>query len=259
MILQRLEFLGDALLDYYVVRYIHDKYLHLGEGGLTNLKGTMVANTALGALSEVLDLPKFIALGSEPLRLAIDAYVADVADLRKAMFAKPAAEREPYWQDLNPPKACADIVEALIGAMLVDSDFDVAPGQAFFDERIKPWLETYCVTDPMAAHNPATFVALVREKGCQAFRIEIADASTTRAEAARRGGDRQSSTLAAGGAPPSGVRCRFWLHDTLVSEASHPSRKSAILASCRIAVRKLEANEWQLLADNCTCRGSSKS
>ncbi|KDN51299.1 hypothetical protein K437DRAFT_55250 [Tilletiaria anomala UBC 951] len=245
---ERLEFLGDALLDYLVVEYCYKKYPHLNEGSLTNLKGLMVANTGLGALSEVLELPKFLSLGSEPLRTAIDRYIKEVSDLRKAEMAKPLEERQPYWQHLSPPKACADIVESLLGAMLVDSEFNMECSKKFFEMRVQPFLEMFCSRQDLPASNPTSFLAMIRSRGCHGFRLEITDMSTLHAEAKATGKRLWKD------APKAGAHCRFLLHGRMLSQTMQGSRKSAVLEACRKAVKHLQDNDWEPLQEACNCR-----
>lgn len=230
-----------------MVQHCYREFPHLSEGGLTNLKGLMVANTGLGALSEALDLPKFLSLGSDPLREAIDDFTAECAKLRAAELQKDPEERGPYWQDLSPPKACADIIESLMGAMLVDSGFDVAPGQRFFDEKIRPWIQTFCSRDNQPANNPASFIGLIRSHNCRGFRIEITDIGTLRSEA------KAINTKLSKDVPKTGARCRFWLHGRMLAETMQYTRKSAVLDVCRRAIRHLQKDDWQPLKETCDC------
>ena len=53
---ERLEFLGDAVLQYHVSRYIFDLYPDLPEGRLTKLRAKLVREESLARFARELDL-----------------------------------------------------------------------------------------------------------------------------------------------------------------------------------------------------------
>lgn len=241
------------MLDYFVVSYCYHRYPHLNEGRLTNLKGLIVANTGLGALSEFLQLPRFLAVGSEPLRAAIDQYVQSVGVLRKAEMDSAPEDRKPYWQDVTPPKACADVVESLLGALLVDADFDIGPAQEFFDERIRPFIQLFCNQEEMPAANPTSFLAMIRHRGCKGFRIEITEMATIHRAAKLEGVKLRKEYL------KNGVRCRFYLHGALLAETTQGSRKTGVLEVCRKAITNLTETDWHPLYLACDCSAEDRN
>lgn len=61
---ERLEFLGDAVLQYHVSRYIFDLYPDLPEGRLTKLRSKLVREESLARFARELDLGPLIYLGA---------------------------------------------------------------------------------------------------------------------------------------------------------------------------------------------------
>ena len=47
-----------------------------------------------------------------------------------------------------------DIVEAYVGAMFIDADFDYGEVQRFFDEHMKPFFEDMEIYDDYANNHP---------------------------------------------------------------------------------------------------------
>ena len=89
---ERLEFLGDAVLQYYVSRFIFEKYPHKSEGELTTLRSKLVREESLARFSIELNLGPYIYLG--------------------------AGEEHSGGRDRN--SVLADIFEAFIGAISQD-------------------------------------------------------------------------------------------------------------------------------------------
>lgn len=61
---ERLEFLGDAVLQYYVSKFIFEKYPRKSEGELTTLRSKLVREESLARFSRELNLGSYIYLGT---------------------------------------------------------------------------------------------------------------------------------------------------------------------------------------------------
>lgn len=61
---QRLEFLGDAVLENVISNYIYQKYPDYDEGKLTRLRASVVSEEPLSSAAEKIGLPDFILLGA---------------------------------------------------------------------------------------------------------------------------------------------------------------------------------------------------
>jgi ribonuclease-3 len=60
---ERLEFLGDAVLDFVVGAYLYHHYPEMDEGELTSLRAALVQAKSLAAFARELDLGNFLRLG----------------------------------------------------------------------------------------------------------------------------------------------------------------------------------------------------
>jgi len=60
---ERLEFLGDAILNFYITKTIFNKFENLLEGKLTQIRSTLVSRQFLNGLGEELGLSDYVILG----------------------------------------------------------------------------------------------------------------------------------------------------------------------------------------------------
>lgn len=93
---ERLEFLGDAVLQYYVSKFIFEKYPQKPEGELTTLRSKLVREESLARFARELNLGPYIYLG--------------------------AGEEHNGGRDRN--SVLADIFEAFMGAISQDCGID---------------------------------------------------------------------------------------------------------------------------------------
>lgn len=95
---ERLEFLGDSVVNCAVALELYQKFPRLAEGELSRLRASLVNQQALAAIAQRLDLGEQLRLGEGELKSG-------------------GARR---------PSILADAVEALIGAVFLDSGFTAA-------------------------------------------------------------------------------------------------------------------------------------
>lgn len=93
---ERLEFLGDALVNLIVADYLLDKFPLMQEGQLSRMRAALVKGDALAKLAQNLQLSKIILVGPGEVLIA--------GQYRDSILA--------------------GVVEALIGAVYSDSDFE---------------------------------------------------------------------------------------------------------------------------------------
>jgi len=60
---ERIEFLGDAVLELIISDYLYEKYPHLSEGKLTKLRADLVCEASLARLAFSLNLGQYLRLG----------------------------------------------------------------------------------------------------------------------------------------------------------------------------------------------------
>lgn len=118
---ERLEFLGDAVLEIVISEYLYSNFLKYREGALTKMRQRLVCEKALARIAERLDLGSYLNLGNGE----------ESADLRRR------------------PKVLADALEALIGAVYLDS---MAKGE----EAYKSVILALFIEEIEAAENQRT-------------------------------------------------------------------------------------------------------
>ena len=109
---QRLEFLGDAAIDLLATRAL---FAAAGKsaGALTVARSAAVCNERLASRAAALGLARFLRHGSVALHRDMLAFVmAQTAPASGALQA-------------SPPKVLADVLEAVVGAVLLDSGLDL--------------------------------------------------------------------------------------------------------------------------------------
>lgn len=94
---ERLEFLGDTILNLIVSQYLYKKYPNYPEGELTKIRAKVVCESSLAFAARKIELGKYLLLG-------------------KGEEATGGRDRD---------SILADASEALVGAIYIDSDFEM--------------------------------------------------------------------------------------------------------------------------------------
>ncbi len=122
---QRLEYLGDAVLDLILAAHLYDSFPGKPEGDLTRLKAAVVRKSALASIAKQLSLGRYILLGRGE---------ESTGGRRKASLL-------------------ADAVEALVGALFLAGGFERA--QEFVLEHFSELLEDVEARDSLRDHKSA--------------------------------------------------------------------------------------------------------
>ncbi|KAF2083173.1 dicer-like protein 1 [Saccharata proteae CBS 121410] len=166
---QRLEFLGDSLLDMVCINHLFYNYPTKDPQWLTEHKMAMVSNKFLGALCVRLGFSSAIRIFHSQVQSQITEYTCEVQE----------AERDgngarDYWTAVKqPPKCLPDVLEAYVGAVFVDSGYNYAEVQRFFNEHMLWYFSDMTIYDSFANNHPTTHLQnlLAVDLGCQDFRI----------------------------------------------------------------------------------------
>ncbi|MCJ1399859.1 Dicer-like protein 1 [Xylographa trunciseda] len=166
---QRLEFLGDSLLDMACVNFLFYRYPDRDPQWLTEHKMAMVSNKFLGALSVRLGFHKHLRLLSSSHIRMIQEYVMEITEAD----AESNGARDYWTTGKNPPKCLPDIVESYIGAIFVDSKFDYKEVERFFDAHVRWFFEDMSIYDTFANCHPTTYLSnlLTLDFGCTNYRL----------------------------------------------------------------------------------------
>jgi len=108
---ERLEFLGDAVLDLVIARALYERFTNAPEGVLTRYKSSLVNEGALANLARGLNLGKYLILG----------------------------RGEEETQGRGKPSILSDALEAVLGAIYLDGGMEAAEGviRQLFNDRLE--------------------------------------------------------------------------------------------------------------------------
>ncbi|GJP98356.1 ATP-dependent helicase dcl1 [Aspergillus niger] len=234
---QRLEFLGDSLIDMVCVEDLFARFPDRDPQWLTEHKMAMVSNKFLGALAVKLGLHTHLKYFSAPLQSQITQYAEEIQTAE--------GENEgavDYWTvTKDPPKCLPDMVEAYVGAVFVDSDFNFEVIERFFRDYIKPFFEDMAIYDTFANKHPTTFLhnRLTNEFGCVNYCLKA--------------GEMPSIDGA-----PAGVLAAVIVHDVVIAEGTATSGRYAKVKASEKALAVLDeisSAEFQRKF-RCDCRES---
>lgn len=112
---ERLEFLGDAILNYVIASILYRKFNHINEGEMSRIRANLVCSRALSRLAQEFDLGMYIKLGYGELK--------NGGDKRESILA--------------------NTIEALIGGIFLDSDIYIT--EILINNWYKIYLHQTCI------------------------------------------------------------------------------------------------------------------
>ncbi|XP_030535345.1 endoribonuclease Dicer homolog 1 [Rhodamnia argentea] len=130
---QRLEFVGDAVLDHLITRHLFFTYTDLPPGRLTDLRAAAVNNENFARVAVKHKLHLHLRHGSSALEKQIRDFVKEVQD----ELSKPGFNSFGLG-DCKAPKVLGDIVESIAGAIFLDSAHDTAVVWQVFQPLLQP-------------------------------------------------------------------------------------------------------------------------
>lgn len=124
---QKLEFLGDAVLDFLIIAYTKERCVQMDPGQLTDLRSALVNNVTLACLCVRYKIHEHILCQNETLNKSISRF----SDFQHKNNNKIGDHVEFLMDDkdkeckmaehVEVPKILADVFEAIIGAVFLDS------------------------------------------------------------------------------------------------------------------------------------------
>jgi len=94
---ERLEFLGDSILNYIISNALYQNFPYVNEGGMSRIRATLVRRSALVKIAHELSLGKYLFLGLGEIK------------------------NEGFYRE----SILANTVEALIGSIFLDSNIQI--------------------------------------------------------------------------------------------------------------------------------------
>ncbi|KAL6659920.1 hypothetical protein ACP70R_002042 [Stipagrostis hirtigluma subsp. patula] len=130
---QRLEFVGDAVLDHLITKHLFFTYTDLPPGRLTDLRAAAVNNENFARVAVKHKLHVHLRHGSSALETQIREFVKDVQE----ELSKPGFNSFGLG-DCKAPKVLGDIVESIAGAIFLDSGYDTSIVWKVFQPLLDP-------------------------------------------------------------------------------------------------------------------------
>lgn len=130
---QRLEFVGDAVLDHLITRHLFFTYTDLPPGRLTDLRAAAVNNENFARVAVKHGLHTHLRHGSSALETQIRDFVKDI----KSELDKPGVNSFGLG-DFKAPKVLGDIVESIAGAIFLDNGLCADEVWRVFEPLLQP-------------------------------------------------------------------------------------------------------------------------
>ncbi|BBH06838.1 dicer-like 2 [Prunus dulcis] len=138
---QRLEFLGDAVLDHLITIYLYNKYPGMSPGILTDMRSASVNNDCYARSAIKAGLHKHILHASHKLHKDIVYTIEN--------FERLSSESTFGWEsETSFPKVLGDVIESLAGAIFVDSGYD----KKIVFQSISPLIQPLVTPETMRLH-----------------------------------------------------------------------------------------------------------
>ena len=184
--LERLEFLGDAVIDYLVTCHIFLMYPNCTPGEVTDLRSAVVNNNTFAKIIVDNDLHPCLLQNSEKLWSKIDKYIAsEKSDSDKndymANLELHNEDHCPVYEYIEVPKVLGDILESLMGAIYLDSGFNLeCVWQAF--QNLFPDMDMFLKQKPVGPvktlyeqfpDNKISFIKEERKNNRSVMYVEI--------------------------------------------------------------------------------------
>ncbi|KAI8822072.1 uncharacterized protein EV422DRAFT_495037 [Fimicolochytrium jonesii] len=136
---QRLEYLGDAVLDWVLTRFFFNSYPHLSPSALTDLRQAAVNNESFSRMAALLELHKSLRHDAPGLHEEIATYVKYLGSLDKSAH--------PIETAMGGPKVLGDLFEAVAGAVFIDSGCNLEVMWTVFKPLMIDFLEIHANPD----------------------------------------------------------------------------------------------------------------
>ncbi|XP_034432990.1 endoribonuclease Dicer isoform X1 [Hippoglossus hippoglossus] len=149
---QRLEFLGDAILDYLITKHLYEDPRQHSPGVLTDLRSALVNNTIFASLAVKYDYHKYFKAISPELFQVIDDFVQFQLEKNEMQGMdselRRSEEDEEKEEDIEVPKAMGDIFESLAGAIYMDSMMSLERVWQVYYPMMRPLIEKFSANVP---------------------------------------------------------------------------------------------------------------
>nr|CAD7424741.1 unnamed protein product [Timema monikensis] len=148
---QRLEFLGDAVLDYLITRHLYEDTRQHSPGALTDLRSSLVNNTIFASLAVRYSFHKYFRHLSPGLSEVVDRFVRIQEEnghtISEEYYLIEEEECEEA-EDVEVPKALGDVFESVAGAIFLDSNMSLDAVWRVYFRMMKAEIEQFSTNVP---------------------------------------------------------------------------------------------------------------
>ncbi|KOX74828.1 Endoribonuclease Dcr-1 [Melipona quadrifasciata] len=148
---QRLEFLGDAVLDYLITRHLYEDSRQHSPGALTDLRSALVNNTIFASLAVRCGFHKYFRHLSPGLSIVINRFVRIQEENGHSIseeYYLIGEEECEEAEDVEVPKALGDVFESLAGAIYLDSGMSLDAVWSVYYAIMKNEIEQFSTNVP---------------------------------------------------------------------------------------------------------------
>lgn len=158
---ERLEFLGDSILNAVVAEALYQTFPELPEGDLSRLRANLVCQEQLVSVAEELNLGRYLRLGEGELKSGGQHRPSILADTVESLYGA-------LWRD-GGFIAAQQVILSAFGARIRAIDLDRLPSAKDAKTRLQEWLQgrrcalpTYASPSITGAAHAQTFEVLCR-------------------------------------------------------------------------------------------------
>lgn len=149
---ERLEYLGDSVLNHVIAKLHYFRYPDMAPGELTRLRAANVDTEALARAALKHDLHKFLRHRKPLLDGQIQEFMEGIKEYPSHSHGM-----------IDPPKVLADILESLIGAIFIDADSSMDATWEVVERLLQPLM----TPENLKLHPVAKF-----NEACQKIRVK---------------------------------------------------------------------------------------
>ncbi|KAF0301376.1 Endoribonuclease Dcr-1 [Amphibalanus amphitrite] len=143
---QRLEFLGDAVLDYLITRHLYEDRRNHSPGALTDLRSALVNNAIFATLAVRYDFHKYFRHYSPGLNQVINKFLlayGEGGSIAEEYLYNIQEDECETAEDIEVPKALGDVFESVAGAIYLDSGMSLDTVWRVYYRMMRSEIETF--------------------------------------------------------------------------------------------------------------------
>ncbi|XP_043238115.1 endoribonuclease Dcr-1-like [Amphibalanus amphitrite] len=143
---QRLEFLGDAVLDYLITRHLYEDRRNHSPGALTDLRSALVNNAIFATLAVRYDFHKYFRHYSPGLNQVINKFLlayGEGGSIAEEYLYNIQEDECETAEDIEVPKALGDVFESVAGAIYLDSGMSLDTVWRVYYRMMQSEIETF--------------------------------------------------------------------------------------------------------------------